>query len=196
MKKPLLVSRVADALLEMGVAQIPLRDLAARLGTSDRMLLYYFEDKATLVRLSLTAVSDRLIESLGRAFPAERVAPPILLGRAMAFFASAEMMPVMNVWADMAARGSRGEEPFRALAQQSIGYWLGWLDERLDVADAAKRRTVAAAILTIIEGTRMIEGNASGAADGVAALLAGGLGAGTSEHADHLRLDVLSHAWP
>src|SRR4051812_36890448 len=118
-KRSALVARIADVLMANGMAQIPLRDLAAELGTSDRMLLYYFDDKVDLVTASLQAVSARLEAVLVGASDL-RGAPEAVLVAATALFGSPPIAPFMNVWADISARGGRGEEPFRSIAQDSV----------------------------------------------------------------------------
>ncbi len=51
-------------LLEHGVADLTLRPFAAALGTSDRMLLYYFVDKDRLVDALLEAANEVLLAQL------------------------------------------------------------------------------------------------------------------------------------
>lgn len=162
-KRTDLVGRIADTLLACGVAQIPLRDLAVKLGTSDRMLLYYFDDKADLIRASLVEVSTRLAARLEEAIPLRRLSPAKLIERIMPFFTSPEFGPFMNVWADISARGGRGEEPFRSIARRSVEAWLGWLENRLHMDDVARRRSTAMAILIVVEGSRMLEASVPGA---------------------------------
>jgi AcrR family transcriptional regulator len=172
-RRALLTGRIADALLRAGVAQIPLRTLAARLRTSDRMLLYYFEDKDELVRCSLREVSGRLAALL--ALPG-RMSADKLLGVIVPLFAQPAFGPFMNVWADLASRGVRGEEPFCALARESVRWWLEWLEQRLDLEAGAQRRTAALAILAVVEGSRLLEASVPGAAAAAAGVLRRGLG--------------------
>jgi|SRR5665213_1563547 len=170
-KRVELMGRVADRLLAVGVAQIALRDLAAELGTSDRMLLYYFKDKADLVRSSLDVIASRLSRMLDTAAPRVRTKPGELLVTLLGLLRSEPLTPVMNVWADIVARGGRGEQPFREIAGQSVAGWLDWLDQRLDVESPADRRDSAAAILTIVEGARQLEAVAPGSTRDVGATL-------------------------
>jgi AcrR family transcriptional regulator len=170
------IAQIADVLLAAGVAQIPLRDLAAALGTSDRMLLYYFDDTADLVQASLQEISTRLAALLpGSA--GDKIDPQAMLNGAAPLFASEAMSPFMNVWADISARGGRGEEPFRMIARRSVEGWLSWLEARLDVPKA-ERRTVATAILTVVEGARLLEASSPGSTKGVAEILARSFGSG------------------
>jgi AcrR family transcriptional regulator len=168
-----LIGKIADILLIEGVAQIPLRDLAKRLGTSDRMLFYYFEDKADLVHAAIVEVSSRLGAVLAASFPDDRRTPVQVLNTTAQLLASPAFSPFVNVWADISARGGRGEEPFQTIARQSVKSWLEWLDTRLAVPDAASRRSVASALLVVMEGVRLLESAAPGAASGVTEFLSG-----------------------
>jgi len=171
-KRQDLVQRIADRLLDHGVAQIALRDLAAELGTSDRMLLYYFEDKADLVSASLEAVSARLAARLERASPASPLPPAALLAALLPAVRAEAMAPVMSVWSDLCARGGRGEEPFRGIAQRLIAQWIGWIEARLAVADPGSRKSTAVALLAILEGARQLEQVLAGSTQDIEASLA------------------------
>lgn len=177
------MGRIADALLAEGVAQIPLRDLAAMLGTSDRMLLYYFEDKADLVRASIAEVSARLGARMVAIAGPPRAADQVLRNAA-GFLSSPEVLPFMRVWADVSARGGRGEAPFAEIAQGSVQGSLAWLEAQLDLDDARERRRVAAAVLAIVEGARLLEMASPGSMGGVTELVARRLkGVGRSRRA-------------
>jgi AcrR family transcriptional regulator len=155
-KRSALVQRIADELLTAGVAQIPLRDLAARLGTSDRMLLYYFRDKQDLVLSSLSEISSRLAKTLASTLPAGKSSPDAILKRIIPLFSASGVATSLTVWADISARGYRGEEPFLTLTRESVRWWLEWLEQRLDMNPGKGRRDMAAAVLTVVEGVRQL----------------------------------------
>ncbi len=62
-----------------GVASLSLRPLAAPLGTSDRMLLYYFGTRDALLAAVLDRVGEQLLGAVAGALPSERVPPADLL---------------------------------------------------------------------------------------------------------------------
>jgi AcrR family transcriptional regulator len=152
-----LVRRIAALLLARGLAEIPLRSLARELDTSDRMLLYYFKDKTELVTAALSELAVKLRELLQAALPPGRVAPAQLLDQVTTLLRSRPIKPYMSVWADLMAHGMRGEAPYRAFMSASAAGWLERIEARLDLPEGAARRRVAAVILTIAEGTRMLE---------------------------------------
>jgi AcrR family transcriptional regulator len=169
-----IAERIADSLLDRGVAQIPLRELAARLGTSDRMLLYYFADKADLIRCSLDIVSARLAAALAGSLVGGAKAPAVLAEEALRLLLSDALSPYMAVWGDLVARAGRGEEPFRAVAGTIMAGWQAWTESRLDGVAEAERPGVAAAILVLLEGARQLEAIRPGAArEAVGILIAG-----------------------
>ena len=82
------------------------------------------------------------------------------------------MPRTLRVWADVSARGARGEAPFQDFARASVSGWTAWIEKRLDVADSANRKKTASAILVVVEGLRMIELSAPGSTKGAAPVLA------------------------
>src|ERR1700712_4121479 len=115
-----MADRIAALLLKQGVAALSLRSLAEELGTSDRMLLYYFGSQAALTRTVLSGLSVRLVGRLEQALPAAPVPPAQLFKRLMAVMAQPEIAAILRVWADVTARGARGEQPFRDFARASV----------------------------------------------------------------------------
>ncbi|MBN9554132.1 MAG: TetR family transcriptional regulator [Alphaproteobacteria bacterium] len=152
-----LAADIAALLLRDGVAILPLRDLAARLGTSDRMLLYYFGNQADLVEASLAHLSAILAARLERALPPVRLPSAALARKLTHAMQKPDIAPILKVWADVAARGARGEEPFAKFALRAVETWLEWIGARLAVSDHGRREKEAAAILVAIEGARMLE---------------------------------------
>jgi AcrR family transcriptional regulator len=156
-RRAALVARIAALFLSRGLAEMALREVARELDTSDRMLLYYFRDKAELVTAALSAIASKLAEALQAALPSGRVAPARLLAQISTLLASRPIKPYMNVWADLVAHGTRGEEPYRTFMSASAAGWLERIETRMNLPEGAERRRVAAVLLTIAEGSRMLE---------------------------------------
>lgn len=166
-----LADRIADVFLARAVAVMPLRDLADLLNTSDRMLLYYFGTQAGLVTAALTRLSERLSRQLEQALPAAPLPPAQLFKKLAAIMARPDIARILLVWADVAARGVQNEVPFRDFARSSVTTWLAWTEARLNIEDRAQRKKNATAILVVIEGIRLIELSAPGAAKGALPVL-------------------------
>jgi hypothetical protein len=79
------------------------------------------------------------------------------LAQVSTLLASRPIKPYMSVWADLVAHGTRGEEPYRGLMTASAAGWLDRIEAHLDLPAGAERRRVAAVVLTIAEGSRMLE---------------------------------------
>ena len=58
-KRAAIIDRLAHALRDQGLGQTGLRGLATLAGTSDRMLIYYFGNKETLLRDVLDAMTGQ-----------------------------------------------------------------------------------------------------------------------------------------
>ena len=56
--------RLKQHLLETGLSQSSLRQLAAAAGISDRMLLYYFDDKSDALNEAFGLIASDLMETL------------------------------------------------------------------------------------------------------------------------------------
>jgi AcrR family transcriptional regulator len=165
-----LADRLAEFVLEDGINDLGLRPAAKRLGTSDRMLLYYFGTKSELVAAVLERISERQTTLLGIG-PAVRRPPRDLLLRAWAVISDPKFIPFMRVWVEVASRGTRGEAPYQALAKDAATRWLSWIESQLDLASPRDRRTYAAAILAILEGATVLEMSAPHSSRGIADLL-------------------------
>lgn len=149
------IERIADFLLETGLASASLRPLAKAAGTSDRMLLYYFADKDELLGAALERVALRLAAMLDVAIPAgTRLPEPMLRAVVWAGTRAPSMQPYMRLWLEMAAGSARGQEPIRSIGGRIADLFHSWLAERLDGADGGVQ---AARLLARIEGAMLIE---------------------------------------
>jgi AcrR family transcriptional regulator len=173
-------ARAAEALsahlLRTGLAQTSLRQLAAAAGVSDRMLLYYFRDKAEALGAATEQIAARLSETLADAIPANAaMAPGELVGLAAGLTTGERLRPYMRLWIEIVAAAARGEAPFVDLAGRIAEGFLQWIDARLAPVAAADRRAVAAAILAMLDGLALLEVCAGAELTGRAAREMGGL---------------------
>ena len=153
-----IVDLLADHVLSRGLERASLRPLAAAAGTSDRMLLYYFPDKAALITAILTRIAQRLQVQLD-AFDvgaARRDAAQLQAG--ILEVARTQMFrPYMHVWLELAAKAARGEEPFRAIGAAIAAGFLTWISDRLEVEPPETRAAQALSVLTMIEGAVVLD---------------------------------------
>jgi AcrR family transcriptional regulator len=135
-----IVEDVAGHVLAHGLARTSLRELAAAAGTSDRMLLYYFPDKAALMA----------------ALDAQRAPGPLpaaaLLERLSAQAEDAASWPFLQLWLELAARAGRGDPDVREVAHSIGTGFLDWVSGQLDAPDEGSRQVTAREVLAAVEG--------------------------------------------
>lgn len=149
------IERMADHVLAEGLAGASLRPLARAVGTSDRMLLYYFRDKDELLAVTLERVALRLAALLEAAVPAgTRLPPETLLQAVWMGMSSPAMQPFLRVWLELAAGSARGEQPHRETAGRIADLFHAWLADRVETANADQ---VAAELFVKLEGAMLIE---------------------------------------
>jgi len=146
------IEALADHLLRHGLGETSLRQLAAAAGTSDRMLLYYFTDKAEIMSVVLDRVAERFAQSLDMAMPSDRLPAEQLLMKASALVRTPEMRPTMRLWLDMVAAAARQEPPFPEIATDLLRQLMDWVETRLAGPAGPARRQRAALLLAIIDG--------------------------------------------
>lgn len=152
-----IVDRVTDFLLAEGLALASLRPLAAAAGTSDRMLLYYFPDKDSLIAAALTRAAERLTVALAGADAAPR-APDVLEAELLALTAGPQVWPFMCLAFEVTALAARGHGLYRQVGGALARGFLDWIAARLDIADAAERRAAALRLLRTVDGALYLKG--------------------------------------
>src|SRR3981189_2370221 len=112
-----------------GIGDRSLRDIAAAVGTSHRMLLHHFGSRNEL----LVAIGDK-VERRERALLAELPADPAAAVAAMwADLRRPELRPFERLFFECYARGVQGEQPFARMLPEAVDAWLAG-DEATDPA--------------------------------------------------------------
>lgn len=149
---------LAEHVLEHGLAAASLRPLAAAAGTSDRMLLYYFGDKESLIGAVLARIAADMLLRLERALPDASTRPfASLLADLWSAAASPELRPYMVVWLEAATLSARGIEPYRTVSSQIVQGFLDWATARLEEPNPIERSKQAADLLTRIDGAMLMD---------------------------------------
>lgn len=152
------VEALAAHLLRTGLAQASLRQLAAAAGVSDRMLLYYFSDKAEVLALAMERLAGDMALRLATALPeGERLSQTALTARAARLVVDETFRPFMRLWIEAVAAAARGEVPFVDIAARIGEGFLVWLEDRLDPATTVDPAGTAAAILALLDGLALLE---------------------------------------
>ncbi len=181
-RRDALCDRISPIVLAQGLGAFALRGLASQLGTSGRMLLYYFGSKDALVRETLHRINTGLQSRLSGV----DAMPPVTPGKLVTFLLEQsekpDMAPVMRLWTEVVSAGARGEAPYDQLASFVVENWIGWLDSRL--LPAWRGNGTAETILALMDGMILLETARPGTTRPARALLPGLLdGAAGDSHA-------------
>jgi AcrR family transcriptional regulator len=152
------VEAIGAHLLAKGLAETSLRQLAAAAGVSDRMLLYYFTDKADLLAAAMARIATDSAVQLAKAIPeGAALTAGQLIGEAVRVTSAPAMKPFMRLWIEVVAAAARGEAPFPGIANQITQAFLGWIEARLGSTPPQERAAAAAMILAVVDGMALVE---------------------------------------
>ncbi len=147
-----ILERLADHVMAHGLSASSLRPLAKAAGTSDRMLLYYFSDKAVMMTAILSVIAMRIMAAMEARkapapMPAEQLQPIMLEA-----IVDDEMWPFMRVWLEIASLAANGDAFYRTVGEQLGRGFLTWGAAQIDAPSEAERHSQAARLLLMSEG--------------------------------------------
>lgn len=142
-----LLDAATDHVLKKGLIGLTLRPLAAALGTSDRMLLYHFDNRDALVSAVVARSTERATAAVAtlEAAPSVRTA----VNRLWVAYRSQPLHNCMSVYVQAAATGLIGQEPYLSDARASNEQWSATLRDYLVRSGAPARRV--ARIVTLVD---------------------------------------------
>ena len=152
-----LLPRLAEHVLEHGLAGASLRPLAKAAGTSDRMLIYHFGSKDELVTALLQHVAGMYSGALEMAYPSEPATSRrdcaqrlLAIGRAPMF------APFLRLWWEIVAGAAKGDASYRASAAAMMDSQLAWFEAHLP-ADDPDPKAGAKLVALAVEGALMMD---------------------------------------
>jgi AcrR family transcriptional regulator len=152
------LARLADHLLATGLSQASLRELARVGGVSDRMLLYYFADKAEVLAGACGVIAQRVTHGLAATFPpGTRLSATEMMRAAAKLTTSGELRPFMRLWVEIVAAAARGEAPFVDIAATLLDGFLGWVGAHLVVSPGGDAEAEAALVVATVDGLALID---------------------------------------
>lgn len=152
-----ILDQLADHVLADGLGRSSLRQLAKAAGTSDRMLLYYFDDKAALISATLELISARITARLAERGAGSPLPFEALRAKLSAIVLEEDMWPFMRLWLEIASLSAGGDPFYRAVGKRLGRGFLLWGASQLDSADEASRAREAAQLLVNIEGMVLLK---------------------------------------
>jgi AcrR family transcriptional regulator len=155
-RRAAILDALADHVLAHGLAASSLRPLAKAAGLSDRMLLYYFKDKAELIGAVMETIAARQMAVMGTA-----AGPPLPLAELRARLATsllgADSWPYMRLWLEAAALAAQGDAMFAAIGENIGRAFLAWGAAQLQAETPEARAQDAARLLTMFEGMVLLK---------------------------------------
>lgn len=148
-----LLDAVAAEFANGGIGDRSLRDIAAAVGTSHRMLLHHFGSRDELLLAIVEQVERRQLSLLNElpADPAEAIAAM------WADLRRPELRPFERLFFECYARGAQGEQPFARLLPGAVEAWLD-ADGAPDPAMMRLGLAVARGLLLDLVATDDVEG--------------------------------------
>ncbi len=152
-----ILGRLADYMLSHGLSASSLRPLAKAAHISDRMLLYYFKDKAEIVTATLEIIAQRLVIMLNKHTADLPLPLDILRANLSTVLLSEELWPYMCLWLEIASISARGDPLTRAIGEGIGRSFLAWGAEQLACATPEALEIDAAKLLVSIEGMVLLK---------------------------------------
>lgn len=151
LRKKSITEKMADYILDNGLQNASLRNLATAAETSDRMLLHYFKDKEDLLTATLNLICERFIELLDSVQLGE-MKFNVFLTYIPGMMKDVRVRPYLKLWLELATLSSREEYPFRTIAQQIFDSFSAWVTSTLKVENENERISTVALTLATVEG--------------------------------------------
>ncbi len=122
-----LLDRVADYLSANGVAELSLRPLAKAVGSSPRVLLYYFGSKEDLVAKALMRLRDRQRAAYAAMKTASFATPADACRAIWQHMSSPQYERLFRLSLETYVMALRNPERFSEFLRTSVEDWLGFL---------------------------------------------------------------------
>lgn len=145
-----------DVTARVGFGCLSFGRVAKELGTSDRMVVYYFPSKADLITEVAAQMGSQLQALLDTAFGSEPQPVDSLMSRAWPILTAPDADPVFAAYLEIVGLAAAGQEPYTTLAPRLIDAWVQWLAPRVAAPDPTDREGVALAAIAQLDGLLLI----------------------------------------
>ena len=153
-----LLDRVANYILSNGLADLSLRPLATAIGTSPRMLLYFFDSKERLIAEALAHIRAREQIDFKRAVskprPADRVESLLQDWRSSA---SPRREKYSRLFFEVYGLALQNPKKFPEFLERAVGDWLPLFEQAFAAAGVppAQAQTLATLALGAVRGLHL-----------------------------------------
>jgi AcrR family transcriptional regulator len=142
--------------IDDGIGALTYAAVGARLGISDRTVVYYFPTKAELTAAVAISLGGNLQQLLEDAFGTERRAADELLRRAWPVLTTPAADRVFALYFEMVGLAAGGHTQYTALSQAMLEGWHQWLNERIVGATESVRSRRALAAMAKLDGLLLV----------------------------------------
>lgn len=155
-KRAALIDRLADHILAEGLLSASLRPLAKAVGTSDRMLLYYFKDKDDLIAAVLDCIAARIMVLLDQASAPAPLPLDTLTPLLVTQVKSEQFWPYLRLWLEVAALSAGGDPLYKTCGERIGRGFVTWAAAQLTGDTPDQRQRDAAKLLIQVEGSVLL----------------------------------------
>jgi len=148
-----LLERIVDYVMANGLSDLSLRPLADAVGSSPRVLLYYFGSKDELVAQVLTAAGDRQ-RALFSRLPRNAASYRETVYAAWRVLSAPDNEPVFRLFFEVYGLALQDPKRFPGFLERAIDVWLDYLEPSAlrDGHSKADARAIASVILAGYRG--------------------------------------------
>ncbi|MFN8439824.1 MAG: TetR/AcrR family transcriptional regulator [Caldilineaceae bacterium] len=130
-----------------------MRKLAEVAGTSDRMLIYYFETKDALIGQVLQGIASNLAAQLDALLGEDKRSAADLLTELYSLSSVPQFYATIQFWFEVTGLAARTQEPYAEQATVIAENWLQWIEGKLEDA----QRDQALKLFAELEGRFMLK---------------------------------------
>ena len=166
-----IVGRAADHLLARGLVAVSLRELAAAVDVSPRMLVHHFGSREELVSSALREARSRQREAFeARLLPQAGRTYAEVLADAWRWFGTGEARPYLRLFGQLHALAGAPGSPHAEFLRESVLDWLPTIEQGFaaDGLDPTTARELTTLTLAVVRGL-LQDANATGDHDRVSA---------------------------
>jgi AcrR family transcriptional regulator len=156
--RKLMLDKMSDYVLANGLRQATLRPLARAADTSDRMLIYHFGSKDSVIAALLDHLTQRLTALFDAAILPAAGTTADLMEDLLAQMQSPEAHAYTCLWLEVAAGAARKEAAYQRAADRILVHFHGWIASKLPQSEKSQEDIFGetSLALAVIEGCLMI----------------------------------------
>ncbi len=155
-KKIEISNKLAHCIIENGMKNSSLRQLASAIGTSDRMLLHYYQNKEELMNDVFYIISNKLINILSKKIK-RRLSLPEFIVYLYNEMNDKEMSKFMRVSMELMTYGINGDEDYyKKISKRQIDIFVEWIKNSIDVKENENIIELSSFVLILIDGMLLL----------------------------------------